>query len=69
MLILIFVEKFVQRIFTSGLPNCKGSRRKLYSTDGLKLDSGINNKARISFLAVSSDEIFARLADYMKISG
>jgi myo-inositol-1(or 4)-monophosphatase len=41
---------------------------KLYSTDGLKLDSEIDNKARISFLAVSSDEIFARLADYMQIS-
>jgi len=41
---------------------------KLYSTDGLKLDSEIDNKGRISFLAVSSDEIFARLADYMQIS-
>lgn len=42
---------------------------KLYSTAGLKLDSEINNEARISFLAVSSDEVFARLADYMQISG
>jgi myo-inositol-1(or 4)-monophosphatase len=42
---------------------------KLYSPDGLKLDSEINNKARISFLAVSSDEMFARLADYMQIRG
>lgn len=41
---------------------------ELYSTDGLKLDSEIDNKTRISFLAVSSDEIFARLADYMQIS-
>jgi myo-inositol-1(or 4)-monophosphatase len=41
---------------------------ELYSTDGLKLDSEIDNNARISFLAVSSDEIFARLADYMQIS-
>ena len=40
---------------------------KLYSTDGLKLDSELDNQARISFLAVSSDEIFSRLAAYMHI--
>jgi myo-inositol-1(or 4)-monophosphatase len=41
---------------------------KLYSTNGLKLDSEINNEARISFLAVSSDDIFDRLAGYMQMS-
>ena len=40
---------------------------KLYSTDGLKLDSVLDNKARISFVAVSNDEIFSRLAAYMQI--
>jgi myo-inositol-1(or 4)-monophosphatase len=40
---------------------------KLYSTDGLKLDSRLDNKARISFLAVSNDEILSRLAAYMQI--
>lgn len=40
---------------------------KLYSTDGLKLDSELDNQARISFLAVSNDDIFSRLAAYMHI--
>ncbi|HET7149302.1 MAG TPA: inositol monophosphatase family protein [Candidatus Nitrosopolaris sp.] len=41
---------------------------KLYSTSGLSLDSEIDGKARISYLAVSSDEVFARLSDYMQIN-
>jgi myo-inositol-1(or 4)-monophosphatase len=40
---------------------------KLYSTDGSKLDSELGNKARISFVAVRNDDIFARLAADMQI--
>jgi len=40
---------------------------KLYSSDGSKLDSVLDNKARLSFLAVSNDEIFSRLAAYMQM--
>ncbi|MFZ0510881.1 MAG: inositol monophosphatase family protein, partial [Candidatus Nitrosopolaris sp.] len=35
---------------------------KLYSIDGSKLDSELGNNARISFLAVRNDDIFASLA-------
>lgn len=40
---------------------------KLYSIDGSKLDSELGNKARMSFVAVRNDEIFARLATDMQL--
>jgi myo-inositol-1(or 4)-monophosphatase len=40
---------------------------KLYSTDGSNLDSILDIRAKISFLAVSNDEIFSRIAAYMQI--
>jgi myo-inositol-1(or 4)-monophosphatase len=39
---------------------------KIYSTDGLKFDSILDIKARISFLAVSNEEIYSLLAAYMQ---
>jgi myo-inositol-1(or 4)-monophosphatase len=40
---------------------------KLYSIDGSQLDSELGNKARMSFVAVRNDEIFARLAADMQL--
>jgi myo-inositol-1(or 4)-monophosphatase len=40
---------------------------KLYSTDGSKLDSELGNNTKISFVAATNDDIFARLAADMQI--
>jgi myo-inositol-1(or 4)-monophosphatase len=40
---------------------------KLYSMDGSKLDSELGNNTKISFVAATNDDIFARLAADMQI--
>jgi myo-inositol-1(or 4)-monophosphatase len=40
---------------------------KLYSMDGSKLDSELGNNTKISFVAATNDDIFARLAPNMQI--
>jgi myo-inositol-1(or 4)-monophosphatase len=40
---------------------------KFYSMDGSKLDSDLGNNTKISFVAATNDDIFARIAEDMRI--
>jgi myo-inositol-1(or 4)-monophosphatase len=44
----------------------KEAAGKLYSMDGSKLDSELGNNTKISFVTVTNDDIFARLATDMQ---